>query len=132
MPGIVGPSEGPPGEPKPVWDPKVPAPHQFYVDNPDRARALFRIRQQLSKDMDQIVRHPEKYNNADVMDWIRDRAKEYQLQFFVRKDPLNDKVIHLFVRDPIIEPVDVRAKPENPSWLGWVERNTKPTQETGG
>lgn len=130
MPGTA--EAGPPGGPNPAWNPKVPAPHQFYVENPDRARVLFRIRQQLSKDMDGIVRNPQKYNNADVLDWVRDRAKELKLQFFTRRDPLNNNLIHLFVRDPIIEPVDVRAKPENPSYLGWVERNTNPTPEIGG
>jgi hypothetical protein len=111
----------------PVWDPRIPDEKDFYTQNPDRARAIFEIRKRLAAEMDDMVRNPAKYNNADVLDALRDKCKRYGLQFLVKPEKNRPNLLHVFVRDPIIEPLVFTAAATNPIWLGWVEKNTEPT-----
>jgi len=99
------------------------------MPNPDHARALYEIRKKLSRDMEGMVRNPEKYNNADVMDFIRDYCKKHRLQFVVKPAKQQPNIYYLFVRDPITEPVDFSTDMvKNPTCLGWVEKRTEPTK----
>lgn len=92
-----------------------------------RMAVLFELRKKLSFEMADMVRNPAKYNNADVQDYIRDFCKKHNLQFMVKTQKGDPNILHLFVRDPILEPVNFVAGPTNPTHLGWVEKNTKPT-----
>ena len=96
----------------------------------DPVVALYHRRRQLAKEMSDIVKNPAKYNNADVLDYLRDRAKAANLEFFTRRDGRQRGMIHCFVCDKRTERPDPRPKFENPQYLGWVQRNMEPT--TGG
>ena len=98
----------------------------------DRAVALFHLRTRIAKQMSDMVQNPAKYNNADVLDALRDIAKANRLQFLTRKDAHQRAIIHVYIRDPISEPMDPRPVTENPQYLGWVEKNTEPTPDRGG
>lgn len=96
-----------------------------------KARA-FEIRRRLSFEMTEIVKNPAAYSNRDVLDILRDAAKEKGLQFFIKRDKNQPRLIHCYIRDPIVEPYDPRPVPKNNTWLGWVEKNTNPTPDLGG
>jgi hypothetical protein len=98
------------------------------VPNPDRARALFEIRKGLAMSMEDMVRNPAKYNNADLQDYIRDFCRKHNLQFVVKPAKQQPNLLYLFVRDPITEPIDFSTDMiNNPSCLGWIEKRTRPT-----
>ncbi len=88
---------------------------------------LFELRKKLSFEMQDMVRNPAKYNNADVQDYIRDFCKRHNLQFLVRPQKDAPNILHLFVRDPVLEAVDFTPGAANATHLGWVEKNTQST-----
>ena len=96
-----------------------------------RLRFVNEIRSKLSFEMKDMVENPAKYDNADVLDYIRDFCKNHQLQFLVKPQKDAPNILHVFVRDPLVEGLDLRAGSAhvNPCWLGFVEKNTEPTRD---
>lgn len=94
------------------------------------ARA-FEVRRRLSQEMTEYVKNPAALNNRDLLDYLRDRAREKGQQFVVRRDKHQPKLIHIFMRDPVVEQLNLVPDQTNNQWLGWVEKNTEPTPDRG-
>lgn len=99
------------------------------LERQQRLAMVNEARNQLAFQMQDMIKNPAKYNNADVLDALRDKCKKAGLQFVVKAQKDAPNILHIFVRDPLIEPLDLRAGSAhaNPVWLGFVERNNNPT-----
>lgn len=98
---------------------------------------VMEIRRRLSQVMCQIVANPKLLPNADLLDWLRDCAKEKGLKYEMIEDKHQPGVVHTFIWDPKVERMDLRPwqgtkdGPANYTYLGWVEKNTEPTPDRG-
>lgn len=95
------------------------------------------IRRRLSKVMCEIVAHPKLLPNVDLLDWLRDRAKDKGLKYEMIEDKQQAGIVHTFIWDPKVERMDLRPwmgpkdGATNYTYLGWVEKNTEPTPDRG-
>jgi hypothetical protein len=110
---------------------------EFMKQQDPRAFAIARvneIRRRLSQVMCKVVADPKLLPNTDLLDWMRDRAKEKRLKYEMIEDKFQPGIIHTFIWDPTVERMDLRPwmgpqnGPENRTYLGWVQKNTEPTK----
>jgi len=130
-----------------LWDKaeKTLSPHEraqldFLKKQHPKEYALARvneIRRRLSQVMCKVVADPKLLPNADLLDWMRDMARNKGLKFEAVGDKQQNGIMHTFMWDPKVERMDLRPwmgpqdGPENRCYLGWVEKNTEPTPDRG-
>ena len=98
-------------------------PEAYDKFSPDTFVKLQEQRRFLASLLTDVVGNPQKYPATDVLDAIRDKAKEFGLSFrFLRNKEAN--LIEFFVWDPRFEKPSWETGMKNPVWIGSAERGT--------
>jgi hypothetical protein len=98
----------------------------------DPVQRAYLVRSRLSFLLGDCIQHSAKYDNADVLDLIRDVAKAFGMEFKVVRDARQRHIVHVFVKAPE-ETWDFRpGVPNCAQWMGYVERSHGAGRVQGG
>lgn len=88
----------------------------------DPVQRAYLVRERISFLLVDTSKHPDRYNNADTLDLIRDVATAFNLDFKVVRDARQRQLLHVFIHGKT-EEKNFKPSPQNASWMGWCERS---------
>lgn len=88
----------------------------------DPLQRAYLVRERISFLLVDTSKHPDRYNNADALDLIRDVATAFNLDFQVIRDQRQRQLLHVFIHGKT-EEKNFKPNQNNAAWMGWVERS---------
>jgi len=88
----------------------------------DPMKRAYLVRTRISFLLVDTSKHPDRYNNADTLDLIRDIATAFKMEFKVIRDERQRQLLHVFVHGQF-EEKNFKPNQNNSAWMGWCERS---------
>lgn len=88
----------------------------------DPVQRAYLVRSRVSFLLVDTSKHPDRYDNADTLDLIRDVATAFQMEFKIIRDQRQRQLLHVYVHGKF-EEKNFKPNQNNSAWMGWVERS---------